>query len=89
MGDMYYFDEYYSMAEEGVISWESFDFVFHSYLDNGTPIDSNLIWEKNMSNKPLSFSVVRSMVKQSLFDKIKSNLVNKKLLINSSTTRRK
>ena len=71
-GDMYYFDEYYSMAEEGIISWESFDFAFHSYLDNGTPIDSNLIWEKNMSNEPLSLSVVSSIMKQSLFDKIKS-----------------
>lgn len=74
---MYYLDDYYSMAKDGIISWESFDFAFNSYLDNGTPIDSNLIWEKNMSNKPLLFSVVRSIVKQSLFERIK-NMFNRK-----------
>ena len=46
-------------------------------IDNGTPIDSNLIWEKNMSNEPLSLSVVSSMMKQSLFDKIKSRFKRK------------
>lgn len=71
-GDMYYLDDYYSMAKDGIISWESFDFAFTSYLDNGTPIDSNLIWEKNMSNEPLSLSVVSGMMKQSLFEKIKN-----------------
>ena len=42
-GSMYYLDYYYSLAEDGIISWESFDFAFFSYLDNGTPVDSNLI----------------------------------------------
>lgn len=76
-GDMYYLDDYYSMAKDGIISWDSFDFAFNSYLDYGTPIDSNLIWEKNISNEPLSFSVVGNMMKQSLFDKIKSILKRK------------
>ncbi|MBQ9798184.1 MAG: hypothetical protein IJW50_10760, partial [Clostridia bacterium] len=46
-GSMYYLDDYYSLAEDGIISWESFDFAFFSYLDNGTPVDSNLIWNRN------------------------------------------
>lgn len=71
-GDMYYFDDYYSLAESGIISWESFDFAFHSYLDNGTPIDSELIWNKNMSTEPSSFNMLGTIVKQSLIEKLKS-----------------
>ena len=59
-GSMYYLDDYHSLAKEGIISWESFDFAFFSYLDNGTPLDSNLIWSKNTN------------VKLSFFDKIKN-----------------
>lgn len=71
-GDMYYFDDYYSLAKDGIISWESFDFAFHSYLDNGTPIDSNLIWKNNMSNKPLSLDMIKGMIKKTSFiEKIK------------------
>ena len=62
-GDMYYLDDYYSLAKDGIISWESFDFAFYSYLDDGIPIDSNLIWRNNMSKQP-SYS--------SLIEKIKS-----------------
>ena len=46
-GNMYYLEDYYTLAEEGIISWERFDFAFFSYLDNGTPLDSNLIWNSN------------------------------------------
>ena len=46
-GSMYYLNDYYSLAEDGIISWERFDFAFFSYLDNGTPVDSNLIWNRN------------------------------------------
>lgn len=45
-GSMYYMDEYYSLAEDGIISWESFDFSFISYLDNGTPFDIDLFGAK-------------------------------------------
>ena len=38
-GDMFCFDEYYSMAKEGIISWEKFDSVFFDYLDFGIPCD--------------------------------------------------
>lgn len=47
-GSMYYLDDYHALAKNGIISWESFDFAFFSYLDNGTPLDSNLIWAKNI-----------------------------------------
>lgn len=59
-GSMYYLDDFYSLAKDGIISWESFDFAFFSYLDNGIPLDSNLIWSKNTAKK------------RSLLDRIKS-----------------
>lgn len=46
-GSMFYLEDYYSLAKDGIISWERFDFAFFSYLDNGTPIDTNLIWNKD------------------------------------------
>ena len=46
-GSMAYLSEYYSLTEEGMISWERFDFAFFSYLDNGTPLDSDLLWNAN------------------------------------------
>ena len=48
---MYYLDEYHSLAKDGIISWERFDFAFFSYLDNGTPVDSNLIWNRKATKK--------------------------------------
>lgn len=46
-GSMYYLSDFYSMAEDGTISWESFDFALFSYLDSGIPVDHELIWSKN------------------------------------------
>lgn len=57
---MYHLNYYYALAEDGYIPWESFDFAFFSYLDGGTPVDSDRIWDKNATKK------------QSLPDKIKS-----------------
>lgn len=37
--------DYYQLAQEGIITWERFDFAFFSYLNNGTLVDSNLIWK--------------------------------------------
>lgn len=34
-GDMFYIDEYYSLAKEGVISMEKFEKAFNSYLNHG------------------------------------------------------
>ena len=50
-GSMYYLDDYHSLAKDGIISWERFDFAFFSYLDNGTPVDSNLIWNRKTTKK--------------------------------------
>ena len=44
---MYFLADYCQLAEEGIISWERFDFAFFSYLYNGTPIDTNLLWKRN------------------------------------------
>lgn len=63
-GSMYYLDDFHSLAKDGIISWESFDFAFFSYLDNGTPLDSNLIWSKNTVKKPLVFDWIKSILKK-------------------------
>ena len=42
--EMFYLDDYHSLAEDGIISWERFDHFFHSYLDDGIPIDSEAFW---------------------------------------------
>lgn len=47
-GNMFYMDDYYSLAKDGIIPWESFDLAFHSYLDDGVPIDSELIWNRKI-----------------------------------------
>ena len=43
--------DYYQLAKQGIISWERFDFAFFSYLNNGTPVDSDLIWKREDKNK--------------------------------------
>ena len=58
-GSMYYLDYYYGLVSDGVISIENFDRAFFSYLDNGTPLDTELIWK-------------RSSKKTSLIEKIKN-----------------
>jgi hypothetical protein len=63
-GSMYYLDYYHSLAKEGIISLESFDFVFFSYLDNGTPLDSNLIWSKNIETKPSFLDKIKNIFKR-------------------------
>jgi hypothetical protein len=50
-GSMLYLDDYYSLANDGSISWEGFDFAFFSYLDNGIPVDSNRIWNYNQKKR--------------------------------------
>ncbi|MBE6870722.1 MAG: hypothetical protein E7491_02085 [Ruminococcaceae bacterium] len=37
-GDMFYISDFYSIAEEGIISKELFDKAFHDYLDYETPV---------------------------------------------------
>ena len=50
--DMYYLGDYYALAEEGVISWDSFDAQFLAYLNEGIPLDSDKIWS-NQKKRPL------------------------------------
>jgi len=63
-GSMFYMDNYCSLAKDGIISWESFDIAFISYLDDGTPLDSNLIWNKNAVKKPSLFYIIKSIFKK-------------------------
>ena len=63
-GSMYYLDYYYSLAKDGIISWESFDFAFFSYLDNGIPVDSNRIWNHNQKKKVSIIDIIKRILKK-------------------------
>ena len=63
-GSMYDFVYYYDLALEGVIPMENFDFAFFSYLDNGTPLDSELIWRKSIKKKPSLLDKIKSIFKR-------------------------
>lgn len=41
---MYYMDYYHSLVEDGIILPEHFDSAFLSFLNNGTPLDANKLW---------------------------------------------
>ena len=62
-GNMNYLDYYYSLAEDGIISWDNFDFAFFSYLDNGIPVDSNRIWNHNQKQKVSFVDKIKRMLK--------------------------
>ena len=61
---MCYLDYYYGLALDGIIPMENFDFAFFSYLDNGTPLDSDLIWRKSMKKKPSLLDKIKSILKR-------------------------
>ena len=63
-GSMYYLDYYFSLAEDGIIPRENFDFAFFSYLDNGTPIDTELIWKKQNKRKISLINKIKNMFKR-------------------------
>ncbi|MBQ7485107.1 MAG: hypothetical protein IJT78_00595 [Oscillospiraceae bacterium] len=46
-GDMFYFDDYYSLSKEGILSWEGFDSAFFAYLNDGISLDPVKIWGYN------------------------------------------
>ena len=43
-GSMYYLSYYFSLAEDGILSWDRFDLAFFSYLNDGIPVDFEHIW---------------------------------------------
>ena len=49
---MYCVNDYYCLADKGVISWRKFDTAFFSYLDEGIPINDDLIWEGERIRRP-------------------------------------
>ena len=63
-GSMYYLDEYYSLAKDGIISWERFDFAFFSYLDNGIPVDFDRIWNHNQKKKVSFVDKIKLILKR-------------------------
>jgi len=62
--DMYFLNDYYSLAEQRIIPWENFDFAFFSYLDNGTPVNTNLIWSKNKGTKLSILDRIKNILKK-------------------------
>lgn len=44
-GDMYYMDDYYALAEDGVISWKKFDSMFFAFLNEGIEMDRKNFWD--------------------------------------------
>lgn len=60
-GDMYYMDDYYSLAKDGIISWKNFDLAFYSYLDGGIPVDTQAIWNKRENKIEVLFSKIKRL----------------------------
>ena len=61
-GSMYYLDDYYDLAKDGLIPAENFDFAFLSYLDNGVPVGSNSLWSHNKKEKSTLFDRIKSIL---------------------------
>jgi len=67
--NMFYMDYYHSLAKDGILSWESFDFAFNSYLNDGTPIDSEKMWDsqklspKQTKVKPKTIKYILKILK--------------------------
>lgn len=66
--DMYYLDDYYSLAEQSIIPWENFDFAFFSYLDNGISVDTKSIWSKNKGTKLSILDRIKNIFKKKFVD---------------------
>ena len=56
-GVMFYMDYYHSLAKDGLISWDRFDSAFLSYLNDGSPLDIEKLWDRQQK-------VPRSLLKR-------------------------
>lgn len=61
-GSMYYLGDYYSLAKDGILTWEGFDSAFFAYLNDGTPLDSATIWKDN--KKPSFIERIKHIFKK-------------------------
>lgn len=61
-GSMYYLSDYYSLSKDGILTWESFDSAFFSYLNDGTPINPETIWKYH--KKPSFIDRVKHIFKR-------------------------
>ena len=61
-GELYNLDEYYSLAEEDIISFENYDSIFFSLL-NDIPIEPNAVWN-NYKPKPSFLEKIKKLFKR-------------------------
>ncbi len=57
--DMFYMEDYYSLAKSGIIPQDKFDRAFLSYLDDGVSVDLKALW----NNKKSALKPLRSKIK--------------------------
>ena len=60
-GNMLCLDDYLSLAKEGIISWESYDSMFFSLLNNSTPTDSDNVANKGRRSTPSIFKKIKKL----------------------------
>ncbi len=64
-GSMFYMDDYYSFAKEGLIAWKQFDFAFLSYLDTGSSMALDGFWEhRGGTQKSLLRKIMEFFIKK-------------------------
>lgn len=62
-GDMYYLEDYYGLAKDGIIPWDNFDKLFLAYLYEGTPLDSEKLWGLSAEKPKLKFKDIIAFFK--------------------------
>ncbi len=63
-GNMLCLDDYLSLAKEGIISWESYDSMFFSLLNNSTPTDSDNVANKGRRSTPSIFKKIKKLFRK-------------------------
>lgn len=58
---MFYLYDYYSLAKQGIISWNNFDVAFFSYLNNGIPLNDEIIWKSSNLKKPSLIKRIKNL----------------------------
>lgn len=63
--DMFYMEDYYSLAKSGIIPRDKFDCAFLSYLDDGVSVDSKAFWnDKKSASKSLHSKIKNLSIKK-------------------------
>ena len=61
---MYYFGDYYDLADEGILDLKDVDSAFFDYLNDGVPLDSNRLWKT--CKRPTFFEHIKNWLKKIL-----------------------